>query len=348
MVEEFKKRKKNILQAIIREHILTASPIGSRTLAKAYDLGVSPATIRNEMSDLEELGYLKQPHTSAGRVPSDKGYRFYVDVLMENDGIESSKIKEAVSKMYNEKKGIQGIISGMVKMLSRLTRYTTMISEPELQESILQNIELIRVARRTLLVVLITDTGIVNNKVIKLQKDLDSNQLKNINNYLCKRLKGEKLIELNNDLLHKVGKELIKRINISEKIYEIICDQINNIIEPANLKVFLGGRSYILEQPEFNDIENLKKVLTLFDHEENLRKIINNLPDKGIEVKIGHENNLEEIQNFSIVYTTYHLGDKGMGKIVVIGPTRMQYPRVISTVDLAADIFGKIISNASR
>ena len=132
MVESLSKRKKRILKAIIQEHILTAEPIGSRTLARNYELGVSSATVRNEMADLEEMGYLEQPHTSAGRIPSDQGYRFYVDVLMEHKSVISSRLQKSLKKFYDEKKSVQDIISEMAKMLSRMTQYTTMISEPEL------------------------------------------------------------------------------------------------------------------------------------------------------------------------------------------------------------------------
>lgn len=348
MVDEIKKRKKEILRAIIRKHILTAEPVGSRSLAKSYDFGISPATIRNEMADLEDMGYLKQPHTSAGRIPSDKGYRFYVDVLMEQSGVSPPKLEKSLQKFYKEKKGIQGIISGMVNMLSRLTKYTTMISEPELNNSKIKKLDLIQVARRTLLIVFITDTGIVNNKIIKLNSDLNQDQLKKINRYLYKRLKDKTLMELDKEFLSQVANDLMKRVNLSQKLFELINEELNKIGKSTNLRVFLGGTSYILDQPEFNDIKVLKKVLKILDREENLRRLVQNLPDDDLEVKIGHENSLEEMKKCSIVCATYHLGDKAIGKIGVIGPTRMEYPRVISTVDIAADILGRIISKENE
>ena len=348
MVEEIKERKKRILKAIIRKHIFTAKPIGSRTLAKSYDFGISSATIRNEMADLEDMGYLKQPHTSAGRIPSDKGYRFYVDVLMDQSEVPPSELKGSLQEFYEEKKGIQDIMSGMVNMLSRLTRYTTMISEPELNKSKIKKLEFIHVARKTILIVLITDTGIVNNKVIRLNKSLNQEQLKEISRYLYKRLKNKKLMALDKDFLNQVGNELMKRIDLSQQLLELITQKLNNIAEPTNLRVFLGGTSYILDQPEFNNVSALKKVLKILDREENLRELVNNLPNEELEVKIGHENQLEEMQNCSIVCASYHLGDKAIGKIGVIGPTRMEYPRVISTVDIAADILGKIISKVNE
>ena len=348
MVEDIEERKKKILKAIIQEHIFTAKPIGSRTLAKSYDFDVSSATIRNEMADLEDMGYIKQPHTSAGRIPSDKGYRYYVDVLMDQEGATPSQLQNSLSKFYEEKEGIQGIISGMVNMLSRLTKYTTMISEPELQKSKIKKLELIHIAKKTLLIVLITDTGIVNNKIIKLQQDLSPKQLKEISRYLFKRLQDQKLAQLDQEFLQQVGNDLMNRIDLSHRLFKMISNELNKIARPSDLRIFLGGTSYILDQPEFNDMKTLKKVLKILDHEENLRQLVQNLPNDDLEVKIGHENKLQGMQNCSIVCATYHLGDKAVGKIGVIGPTRMEYPRVISTVDVAADILGKIISKVGR
>lgn len=348
MVEKLEDRKKEILKAIIREHILTAEPIGSRTLAKTYDFGVSSATIRNEMSDLEDMGLLEQPHTSAGRVPTDKGYRYYVDVLMEQDSKRPDELQNSLVRFYEDKKGIQGIISGMTKMLSQLTKYTTLISEPELQESKIKKMELVQVARNTLLVVLITDSGVVNNKILKLDQDIDSRQLEYINNYLSNKLQERKLTTLDRDFFSELEEELLSRIDLSRKIFQLLSEELEEIITPADIRIFLGGTSYILEQPEFSDLQSLKKVLNILDHEDNLRELIQQLPDEELEVKIGEENKIEAMKRCSIVYATYHLGDKAVGKIGVIGPTRMQYPRVISTVDFAADILGEIISQASR
>ena len=341
-------RKNRILKAIIREHILTAEPIGSRTLAKKYDFGVSSATIRNEMSDLEDLGFVKQPHTSAGRIPTDKGYRYYVDVLMEQKIINPKDLQDSLTRYYEEKKGVEGIISGMTSMLSRFTKYTTLISEPELQKSTINKLELIKVAGNTFLIVLVTDSGVVNNKLLKIDTDLNSRQLDYINNFLISKLRNKKLMALDAEFFENLKEELIHRLSLSQKIYEIIAGELEEIAAPADMKIFLGGTSYILEQPEFNDIQALKKVLNILDHKDNLRKLIQNLPDEEIEVKIGQENNIEAMKKCSIVYATYTLGDEAVGKIGVIGPTRMQYPRVISTVDFAADILGQIISELGR
>lgn len=349
MVDDINQRKKQILKAIIQEHILTAEPVGSRTLAKNYDFGVSSATIRNEMADLEEMGYLEQPHTSAGRVPSDKGYRYYVDVLMDQDRTMSNNLQNSLRRLYNEEKGIQDIISATVKMLSNMTHYTALISEPRQEKSEVRKVQLVQVSDNSLMIILITDTGIVNNKIIRLEQKLTSRQVRYINNYLINKLEGKKIDKLDEDFMLHLENELQRRIDISRKFLNMINKELEVLVEPADLQIYLGGTSYILEQPEFNDLETLKQVLKILDQKEVLRKLVGDVADEdGIEVKIGHENKLKEIQNCSLVFATYNVDDRAAGKIGVIGPTRMEYPRVISTVDLVAEVLSQIISNASR
>lgn len=347
MAAELDRRKKEILKAIIREHILTAEPIGSRTLAKNYDLGVSSATIRNEMSDLEELGYLEQPYTSAGRIPSDKGYRFYVDYLMELESLSGLEYQKLLSNFNYEKQGIQTIMSGMAKMLSRLTRYTAMISEPQLKKSKIRQVQLLNVTNNSLLIVLITDTGIVHNKIVKLNQELTSKHIRYLNHFLSAHLNNRDLNSITEEYMKELEKELIKRIDLSLGLFKLVYKEVQKIAKPADMKIYLGGTSYILEQPEFNDLKKLKQVLNLLDHEEILRELLQNIPNNGLKVKIGQENELEEIQNCSIVFASYHIGDKAIGKMGVIGPTRMEYPRVIPTVNYVADMLGKISSKLS-
>ncbi|MGM0411194.1 MAG: heat-inducible transcriptional repressor HrcA [Bacillota bacterium] len=348
MVDNISSRKKKILKAIIQEHILTAEPVGSRTLAKNYDFGVSSATIRNEMADLEDMGYLEQPHTSAGRVPSDKGYRFYVDVLMEQKNVISTNLKNSLENLYHEEQDIKDIISATVKMVSNLTHYTAMVSEPQLEKSKIRKVQLLQVTPKSLMIILITDTGMVNNKIINLDEKLNTKQVRYINNYLVEKLEGMKLNKLNQNFMQKLEVELQNRINISKKLINLINDELEILVEPSDMQIYLGGTSYILDQPEFNDLDTLKRVLNILDTKDTLRRLLGSVSKEGIEVKIGHENQLEEIQNCSLVFATYSLNSKAIGKIGVIGPTRMKYPQVISTVDLVADMLGEIISKTSR
>jgi len=347
MVEELDPRKKRILQAIIQEHIISASPIGSRTLAKKYNLDVSPATIRNEMSDLEDLGYLEQPHTSAGRIPSDKGYRYYVDQLVSREKNQAPGVIENIEDLYQDLQDVQDIISGMAKMLSNMTHYTAMVSEPKSQVSRLKKVEIMQLADNSLLLVLVTDTGMVNNKIINLDQNLSAKKISYINNFLSDKLENKLLVNLDSDYLNEIEKELLSRIDLSVDLFKQFYNEFEGAFEPGGVKVYLGGTSYILEQPEFNDLEKVKKMLKLLDQEEMLNKIINSISSTDLEIKIGQENEVEDIKNCSLVVSTYYISNRAVGKIGVIGPTRMEYPRVISSVDVISDILGKLISKAS-
>lgn len=347
MVEELDKRKKRILQAIIQEHIISASPIGSRTLAKKYSLDVSPATIRNEMADLEDLGYLEQPHTSAGRIPSDKGYRYYVDELIRREEQDVSGIIKNIEDLYQDLQNVQDIISGMAKMLSNITHYTALVSEPKTQVSRLKKVEIMQLENNSLLVVLVTDTGMVNNKIIKLQQSLSARKISYLNSFLSDKLENKLLSELDLNYLNSLEKELLAKLDLSVDLFKQFYNELEGAFEPDGVKVYLGGTSYILEQPEFNDLERLKKMLKLLDQEEMLKKIINSISTQDLEIKIGQENELEDIKNCSLVVATYYISNRAVGKIGVIGPTRMEYPRVISSVDVISDILGNLISKAS-
>ncbi len=347
MVEELDPRKKRILQAIIQEHIISASPIGSRTLAKKYNLDVSPATIRNEMADLEDLGYLEQPHTSAGRIPSDKGYRYYVDQLISRKKNEVPGIIENTENLYQDLQDVQDIISGMAKMLSKMTHYTAMASEPKSQVSRLKKVEIMQLADNSLLLVLVTDTAMVNNKIINLDQSLSTAKISYLNKFLSEKLENKLLANLDSSYLKEVEKELLAKVDLSVDLFKQFYNEFEGAFEPGGVKVYLGGTSYILEQPEFNDLEKVKKMLKLLDQEEMLNKIINSISGSDLEIKIGQENEVEDIKNCSLVVATYYISERAVGKIGVIGPTRMEYPRVISSVDVISDILSKLISKAS-
>jgi heat-inducible transcriptional repressor len=348
MVKNLDERKNSILHAIIQEHIITASPVGSRTIAKKYDLGVSSATIRNEMADLEELGYLEQPHTSAGRVPSDKGYRYYVDILMKNKGVNSDKLVKTLSEISKNRHGIHGIVSSMTTMLSEFTKYATMISEPEFKDLKISELQLMKVTQNKLLLVIVTDNGFVSDKLITIKEDLDKRKIRYINNFLINKIRDKDITDLTDQYFKEIENQLVRKINLSHQLFTIINKEIDELIKPEDGKIYIGGTSYILDQPEFNDIDYLKKVLNILDHEDTLKKLIKAKNNKELEVRIGHENEIEEMQRCSVVIANYSIGDKAVGKIGVLGPTRMEYPRVISTVNIVSDILSKIISEVNK
>lgn len=347
MVEEMTDRKIRVLKTIIQEHILTAEPVGSRTLAKKYDFGFSPATIRNEMADLEEMGFLEQPHTSAGRIPTDMGYRFYVDSLKKSELNSPTSIESYLQQLAKEYSGIEDVMSGMTRLLANLTQYTAFISEPAFTESRVNRIQLLPVNKKRLLLVVITDNGLVNNKIINLNKDLEEKQLEDLNKILNKRLQGVLIEDVDQKFLNNLQHELQRRINYTAEILGSLQKEMSNISTQNGMKIHLDGTSYILEQPEFNDIDRLKKVLRILDREEELQKILNDINEE-LSIRIGAENELEDMENCSLVLARYHIAKGASGRIGIIGPTRMEYSKVISSVDLAAELLSKLISSTGR
>ena len=345
MEDNISQRKKDVLLAIIEKHILSAEPVGSRTLAREYDLEFSPATIRNEMADLEEMGLVEQPHTSAGRVPSDRGYRFYVDNLLQKDLQKPHSVSAYLQQISQKKSGLEDIMSGMVRMLSQMTRYTALLSEPGFSSSEISRLELFLVSKRRLLLVLITDNGLVTNKIIPLKRELEEEQVEDLKKVLSRRLVDKKLENIDEEFLDELKRELKRRLDYAGEIISILQDELQRVLSHEEMKVYLDGTNYILEQPEFNDISSLKKIMKVLDREEDLRKLLQGL-EAELDVKIGQEIHLEEMQNCSLVYATYELSDEAKGKLGILGPTRMEYVQAISAVDIASELLSEIISNS--
>lgn len=324
-------RKQIILRAIITEHVKSAQPIGSRTIAKRYKIGLSSATIRNEMADLEEAGYLFQPHTSAGRVPSQKGYRYYVDRLMKTSDLkeeEKTKIKEVYE--YEKLREIEEIIKHTSHLLSLLTNYTSLILGPQLKKSAFKKLQIMPVDYQRGLLVLVADTGFVKNKIINLPRTLSSGELGRIVAYLNQRLEGLTIDKITSNLIGELRRDLYHHVQFLEDTFMLLEDS----LAEDERRVFLGGTSNILNQPEFEDIKKIKTLLSLFEQHSLLASLLER-PVAGvgdIVIRIGKENVLKEVQECSLVMATYYLGREIMGTIAVLGPTRMDYAKTVAVL----------------
>lgn len=334
---ELDARKRKILEAVIIDYISTAEPVGSRTISKKYELGVSPATVRNEMADLEELGLLEQPHTSAGRIPSDLGYRYYVDCLMRKKDIED-KIKKYIKKSFSKKaKQIEDVIENTNKTLSTMTNYTSLVIAPKADKNSLQMIQLIFVEPGKTLIVIITDAG-VENKFIDVPQSVTKEDLDIVTMLLNQKLKGLTTEDWDKNILRELQSNLIKQ----QKIYIQTIDLLGSILNTqTENKVYLGGALNILNQPEFMDVDKARSLLTLLE-QEDLNNLIKNNLKEGVSVKIGSENTCEGIQDCSLITATYRLDGNVMGTIGVLGPTRMQYSHVVSIVDYLSKVLSRL------
>ncbi len=324
-------RKRRILQAIIDDYIDTAEPVGSRTVARKHELGLSSATIRNEMADLEEMGFLAQPHTSAGRIPSDKGYRFYVNELMRERVIsaeEAECIKQALEIRINE---MNQLIRQASMILSKITKYTSIATAPQLKKSILKAVQVVPIQQGRALVIVVTNANVVRNSFIKIPDNVTADMLIMMSNMLNNKLNGLTMDQISSNILLDIERELSISKEILMPVIDGIIDSINNI---DYSDVYLEGTTNILNFPEFMDIVKAKEFLNVLDEKEKIYKILNN--KKGIEnigVQIGTENDIQQIKDCSLVTATYSIGNVVLGTIGVIGPTRMEYAKVISSMN---------------
>ena len=340
---ELNERKKKVLLAIIRDYISTAEPVGSRTISKKYELGVSPATIRNEMADLEESGLIEQPHTSAGRIPSDLGYRYYVDYLMQKEELTDAQKKVIWEKIKNTSLEIDSILRCAGQLLSDLTDYAAMITVQSIKEkSVIKHIQLISMTPELVMVVVVLDTGAVYHRIIKVPETVTQEELNHVSFVL-----NSKLSKLD---LEYVKPTLIKDIYMELSRYKFFLDFILDLFQQGMSdsnkasRVYMGGIYNILGQPEFRDVERVRALLELLEKEEILTKILMENQNKELSVRIGVENTEEQMKECSIVAATYYLGDEAIGTIGVLGPTRMEYAKVVAVVEHLASVLNTVLS----
>ncbi|MGI6588796.1 MAG: heat-inducible transcriptional repressor HrcA [Peptococcia bacterium] len=323
-------RKQRILQALILDYIATGDPVGSRTIAKKYKLGVSSATIRNEMADLEELGLIKQPYTSAGRVPSQLGYRYYVDCLMEKKPLPDSIKKYIQEVLLNKISETEALIQITSKLLSQLTNYTALVMAPTFEKNKLKYIQLLPLTGNKVVLVIVLDNGHVEHRNLDLPFSLREEEFQYVSHVLNKHLQDLSLEQWKSGVLRAVHYELMQQESFLNEVMELI----ENVLSlEYNNKVYLGGALNILEQPEFRDVEKVKELLELLEEERILQEVLNTGQEVGISVKIGKENPYEEMKNCSLITATYELDGKVIGTLGVLGPTRMEYAKAVSIVE---------------
>ena len=322
-------RKFRILQAIIDDYILTAIPVGSRTISKKYEMGLSSATIRNEMSDLEELGYLDQPHVSAGRIPSAKAYRLYVDQLLQSGILRSDDAASVKDHFGSRARQMEDVISRAAQVLSGMTNYTALVMSPQGRELHIRTLQLVPVSSTSALLVIVTDGGIMRDTVIRVGSDLDSDALYAISRMLTEKLSGRTLSEALH-LLHNVQEHSPRGKQVLDGVVGFL-DTVGG--DTAKTKLALGGTSNILNFPEYSDVEKAKGFLSVLETKDKLIQLLENQGEMAFTVRIGPETGIPELRDCSLVTATYHLSDNTHGTIGVIGPTRMQYGRVLSILN---------------
>ena len=323
-------RKKKILQLIIEDYISTAEPVGSGTIARKYDLGISPATIRNEMSDLELLGYLEQPHTSAGRIPSAQAYRLYVDSLVEPGSLTDNE-RALINGWFNERRrSLDEIFQSTAKILSRMTQNVSLVLANRDADARFCYMKFLPLDERHAILCIITDDGSVDNCVIEIPLGMRMEELDYLAGKVSRLLEGRELSSIGADLLQAVHSNIAEDKILFTSLVRSIRRLRNKHMEQ---KVFLGCTKQLLNQPEFRDVERVRSLLGILEEERVVRDLLKSGEDSGLKITIGSENKFSGIQDCSMVQATYRLNGQIVGTMAVLGPTRMEYGKVISVMD---------------
>lgn len=329
-------RERSILKLVVDDYIQSAEPVGSRTLSKRPTLKISPATIRNVMSDLEEMGYLEQPHTSAGRVPSEKGYRFYVDHLMLPAWVSPSEV-DTIRTLFIEKMDqMEQVVQQTAQIVSSLTNYTSLVLGPTTEVAKLKHIDVIPLSDTTGVALIVTDTGHVENRVIQIPPHVSVTEVQKFARILNEKLQGTELHELKSELFQEVQRELARYMEEYSGAMQILNQIVRN---EGDERVYLGGTTKILNQPEFQSIDKLRPILDLFEKHQSMLQMLTVPSATGVRVQIGQENAVEEARDCSLITATYWLDNRANWTIGVLGPTRMDYARVVSILNLVGSGF---------
>lgn len=323
-------RKKKILQIIIEDYISSAEPVGSRTIARKYDLGLSPATIRNEMSDLELLGYLEQPHTSAGRIPSAQAYRFYVDALIE-PGTLTDNDMALIDGWYNERRrNIDDIFQSTAKILSRMTQNVSMVLTNQQTIANFCYLKFLPLDSQHAILCIVADDGSIDTNVVDIPLGMSSEEMDYLAGKMSKLLEDRNLSDISVEILQNVHTDVVE----DKLIFSSLLQDVRKMTgRRQEQKVFLGGTKQLLNQPEFRDVERVRNLLGILEEEKVLKDLLQGGEDSGLKVTIGSENKFTGIQDCSMVQATYRLNGQIVGTMAVLGPTRMEYGKVISVMD---------------
>ena len=323
-------RKKKILHTIIKTYLETGEPVGSRTISKYTDLNLSSATIRNEMADLEDLGYIMQPHTSAGRIPSDKGYRWYVDQLMEEKEQEVTEMRE---QMLQKADKMDQILKQAAKVLAANTNYATMISAPTYNRNKLKFIQLSQLDNNQIIAVIVMEGNIIKNKIVTVDEAIDNQNLLKLNMLLNTTLTGMSVEQINLGMIARLKEQAGEH---SEVISDVL-DAVANTIQVDNdMEIYTSGATNVFKYPELSDSQSAREIINAFEEKQLLQEIVvetlSKEENKGIQVYIGNEAPVQNMKDCSVVTATYELGEGMQGTIGIIGPKRMDYENVMKTL----------------
>lgn len=341
-IQELNEREKSILRYVIQQFILTASPVGSRNITKRYNLGISPATVRNIMSDLEESGFIDHPHTSAGRVPTDKGYRFYVDTLMDIKQLRSQEKGLITKGLEKEVFDTNDVLKLASSILSSITNQIACVSYPKLESGVLEKIQLISLSSTRILVVISIKAGLVKTITLELSTEIKDSQIESVQRILNEKLAGLTLKEI-----RETFKERFKDVEPDHSaVMRIFLDRVDKIFMDVKKSdnLFVTGAKNIIKQPEFEQPERFESIIELIEDKDIIIHILekSEIPEGQVFISIGKENNEAKLEDYSLVSKEYKMGDVS-GTLGIIGPKRMEYSKVVAIVDYMATMLTDIL-----
>jgi heat-inducible transcriptional repressor len=334
-------RGQRILEAIIEEYIATAQPVGSKALTHNHGIKLSPASVRNVMAELEELGYLISPHTSAGRIPTEKGYRFYVDTLLRVNDLDNQQ-KDQIERQYRQH-GLQmaDMLREASRTLSSFSHYTGLVMVPRLKATIFRHIEFVRLSPRQVLTVFVTQSGLVQNKLVEVEEDLTSQDLEQITNYLNQTMNGLSIQEVRARIVAEMAQEKALYDQLLQRAFLLSNAA---LVDETSGEVIIEGTSRFLEQPEFSDLQQMKRIVQTFEHKSALVDLLDRgLETDGVQVIIGSETDCSELADCSLITAAYSGKQGTLGTLGVIGPNRMPYSTIIPIVDYTASLISRLL-----
>jgi len=334
-------RMRRILGMVVEDYTLTGEPIGSRTISKKSNLSLSPATIRNIMSDLEALGLLFQPHTSAGRIPTEKGLRFYIDYLLNVHELSDEEQQIIRSRCAGPQVEPVDLFRETSRVLSSSSHYLGVVWAPRLNLVVLQHIEFVKLRKHLVLVILVSTTGLVHNRLIEVEEDFNQSELDNLSDHLNGFLSGLSL--------HQVRETLLEQMRQEKSAYDRLLEQALNLGEkafpfPDETDIFIEGRVNILSEPDFANVSRMSDLFRAFEEKATMVRLLDRfMSPRGVRIAIGSENEVHEMEECSLVVSTYGCGGEVVGALGVIGPRRMNYSKVIPLVDYTAKLLTEIL-----
>lgn len=337
-------RKQKVLRAVTVDYIDSAEPVASQTIARKYNLGVSSATIRNDMADLETDGYLRQPHTSAGRIPSDKGYRFYVDMLMEPERLSPAAERQVRSTLSGQAGDLEASFRHALRFLSLLTEYTAVVFAPHLRGRIIRTLHLVPLDPLTVVVMLVTDPGFVQSRVVELAEPLEEGVAEGLSVALTRLLRGTPLGEATRTVREDLER-LVPDYGLCRQLWELVGSE----PEPEITGMQAEGATNLFKHPEFRDVDRVREFLALLEGKTTLVELLGEMASAGqVTVRIGGENLVAELRPYSLVFAPISFQGQPMGTVGVIGPTRMSYGRSISSVSLIAECLEDLLERFGK